>query len=55
MAGERRYTALLVGLGLREFSVAPGELLEIKNAIRKLTITDARSVAEVEALLAHPE
>jgi phosphotransferase system enzyme I (PtsI) len=61
MAGNPRYTELLLGLGLRELSVAPGELLEVKSAIRGATLARARalatealtlgSVAEVEALL----
>jgi phosphoenolpyruvate-protein kinase (PTS system EI component) len=61
MAGDARYTELLLGLGLRELSVAPGEMLEVKNAIRNVTIAGARalaaealeagSVVEVEALL----
>jgi len=61
MAGDPRYTELLLGLGLRELSVAPGEILEVKNAIRSVTIAGARalaaevlevgSVVEVEALL----
>lgn len=61
MAGDPRYTELLVGLGLRAFSVAPGEMLEIKSIIRRLTCTQAAafaaealalsSVGEIEALL----
>ncbi|MDR2877743.1 MAG: phosphoenolpyruvate--protein phosphotransferase [Chromatiales bacterium] len=33
MAGDPFYTWLLLGMGLRDFSVAPGSLLEIKRAI----------------------
>jgi phosphotransferase system enzyme I (PtsI) len=61
MAGDPAYTELLLGLGLREFSVAPGEILEVKNAIRAATLADAEtlataalalgSTAEVAALL----
>jgi phosphotransferase system enzyme I (PtsI) len=61
MAGDPDYTELLLGLGLRAFSVAPGELLDVKNAIRKTSLAEARqlaqealtlgSVAEVEALI----
>ncbi len=32
MAGDVRYTRLLLGLGLREFSMQPGALLEVKKA-----------------------
>ncbi len=33
MAGDRRFTRLLLGLGLRQFSMQPGSLLEIKEII----------------------
>jgi phosphotransferase system enzyme I (PtsI) len=45
MAGDARYTALLLGLGLRSFSVAPGELLAVKRAIRGVTLADAEALA----------
>ena len=61
MAGNPRYTALLIGLGLRAFSVAPGEMLAVKKALRGMRIDEAEalarqarelgSVAEIEALL----
>jgi phosphoenolpyruvate-protein phosphotransferase (PTS system enzyme I) len=61
MAGDPRYTELLIGLGLRELSVAPGEILEVKGAIRRTVLSRAQAlaaealeasvVAEVEALL----
>ena len=61
MAGEPLYTALLLGLGLRELSVAPGQMLAVKDAIRGTRLDQARrlattalelgSAAEVEALL----
>ncbi|HEY0706922.1 MAG TPA: putative PEP-binding protein, partial [Polyangia bacterium] len=61
MAGDATYTALLLGLGLEAFSVAPGEMLDVKNAIRNTVMEEARQLAtralelgtasEVEALL----
>ena len=61
MAGDPLHTALLLGLGLREFSVAPRQMLEVKDAIRRTHLGEARklaraaldlgSAAEVEALL----
>jgi phosphotransferase system enzyme I (PtsI) len=61
MAGNPAYTELLLGLGLRRFSVAPGQMLEVKNAIRRARIDDAErcarralelgSVSEIEALI----
>ena len=61
MAGEREYTQLLLGLGLREFSVHPATLLEVKKiindtdlgALETLTQTalTATSGAEIQRLL----
>jgi phosphotransferase system enzyme I (PtsI) len=61
MGGDPRLTPLLLGLGLRRLSVAPGEMLEVKDAIRRTDLAEARalasdalqlgSVAEIEALL----
>jgi phosphotransferase system enzyme I (PtsI) len=61
MAGDPFYTPLLLGLGLRELSVAPGEMLEVKNRIRDADLGAARelaraaltlgSAAEIEELL----
>src|SRR2546423_3090976 len=61
MAGDPLHPALLPGLGLRAFSVAPGQMLEVKEAIRRTDLDEARrlagsalelgSAAEVEALL----
>jgi phosphotransferase system enzyme I (PtsI) len=62
MGGDARLTELLVGLGLGALSVAPGQLLEVKRAVRAIRLGAARdlaaralelaTVAEVEALLA---
>ncbi len=40
MAGDPRYTRLLLGLGLKEFSAHPSNLLEIKQIINKSKITE---------------
>lgn len=45
MAGNPMYTALLLGLGYRSFSVSPGELLEVKNAIRSTNVNQAADLA----------
>jgi len=50
MAGDPRYVPLLLGLGLRELSMQPGSLLEIKEIVRGSDI--ARLERETEALLA---
>jgi len=38
MAGDPRYTRVLLGLGLRELSMQPGSLLEVKDVIRRCNI-----------------
>ncbi|WP_058555760.1 phosphoenolpyruvate--protein phosphotransferase [Thiohalocapsa sp. ML1] len=38
MAGDPRYTPLLLGLGLRELSMHPGSLLEVKDRLRRCDI-----------------
>ncbi|MEY6432787.1 phosphoenolpyruvate--protein phosphotransferase [Thioalkalicoccus limnaeus] len=43
MAGDPRFTRLLLGLGLRTFSMQPGSLLEIKEIVRD---SDTRRLAE---------
>ena len=45
MAGNPAYTELLLGLGIRSLSVAPGELLEVKRVIRAVSTPRATDVA----------
>jgi phosphotransferase system enzyme I (PtsI) len=45
MSADVFYTLLLLGLGLRTFSVAPPVLPEIKKIIRSVTIKDAEEIA----------
>ena len=40
MAGEKEHTQLLLGLGLREFSMHPATLLEVKEIINKTNISE---------------
>jgi len=46
IAGDRRATALLMGLGLREFSMAPLRLSAVKQEIRQTSMADAVLFAE---------
>lgn len=46
MAGNPAFVPLLLGLGYRNLSVSTHELLEVKNAIRKVDLKQARSLAE---------
>lgn len=45
-AGDPRYTRLLLALGLREFSMHPARLLEVKQVIRNTRISAARDAAK---------
>ena len=42
MAGDPRYTALLLGLGIRELSMAPGNIARVKRRIRHLDLLAAQ-------------
>lgn len=46
LAGNPQATALLLGLGLDEFSLSPSSLLEVKAAILNTRMSDALLVAE---------
>jgi phosphoenolpyruvate-protein phosphotransferase (PTS system enzyme I) len=46
MAGDVRYTRLLLGLGLTEFSMHPANVLEVKRAVREADVADLRAKAE---------
>jgi phosphotransferase system enzyme I (PtsI) len=45
MAGETKYTRLLLGLGLREFSVHPATLLEVKQIIIDSNVSELQALA----------
>jgi phosphotransferase system enzyme I (PtsI) len=49
MSGEPIYTMLLLGMGLRQLSVTPHNIPEIKNIIRLVSLAEAKQVAQ-EAL-----
>ena len=51
MAGDKRNTRLLLGLGLREFSVHPANLLEVKETITASNIDHLQGLAQ-QALFA---
>jgi len=45
MSGEPIYTLLLLGMGLRQLSVTPHKIPEIKKIIRSVTLDEAKQVA----------
>jgi len=46
MAGDPLYTMLLLGLGLRRLSMAPGDIPEVKKIVRSVTIEHCKAVAQ---------
>jgi phosphoenolpyruvate-protein phosphotransferase (PTS system enzyme I) len=46
MAGDWLYTALLVGMGLKIFSVSPVVIPEIKKIIRSISLDEAKKIAD---------
>lgn len=46
MAGDARYTRLLLGMGLKEFSVHPNALLEVKQVINESRIGESRKFTQ---------
>jgi phosphotransferase system enzyme I (PtsI) len=46
MASDTRYTQLLLGLGLTQFSTHPGSLLEIKRVIRESHVSELQIIAK---------
>ena len=46
MAGEPAYVPLLLGLGLRHFSMSPVLIPDVKEVIRSSTIAQAKKIAE---------
>ncbi len=52
MAGDTRYTRLLLGLGLKEFSMHPSALLEVKKIVRQSELAGLERLAE-RVLRAH--
>jgi phosphotransferase system enzyme I (PtsI) len=49
MAGNPRYIALLIGLGVRTFSLAPARAAPVIDLMRRLTVPDCEKLAQ-EAL-----
>jgi phosphotransferase system enzyme I (PtsI) len=49
MSGEPMYTMLLLGMGLRQLSLTPQNIPEIKKIVRSITLDEAKLVAQ-EAL-----
>jgi len=55
MAAERPYTLLLLGLGIRHFSVAPGAVPEVKRVVRAVPRRRAAEITAQALTRATPE
>jgi phosphotransferase system enzyme I (PtsI) len=53
MSGSPLYTMLLLGLGLRQFSLTPSAIPEVKNVIRSVSIPECEAVAARAMTLEH--
>ena len=45
MAGNAQYTELLLGMGLRHFSMNPGDMRGVKKVLRSTTVSEAQQLA----------
>ena len=50
MAGDQRYTRLLLGLGLRHFSMPPNSILEVKEVLQN---TDIKALKRKTSMILH--
>jgi phosphotransferase system enzyme I (PtsI) len=55
MAGDPRYTALFVGLGVRELSMGPKALARVKDRVRRMDATAAARLASEISILSDSE
>jgi len=55
MAGDVRYTRLLLGLGLRQFSVHPSLLLEVKHIVNETRVADLEGAARRVLRVSDPQ
>jgi phosphoenolpyruvate-protein phosphotransferase (PTS system enzyme I) len=46
MSSSPTYTMLLLGMGLRRFSITPSSIPEVKNVCRRVSIEECRAVAQ---------
>ncbi|MDR2395863.1 MAG: phosphoenolpyruvate--protein phosphotransferase [Endomicrobium sp.] len=45
MAGEPKYTPIILGMGLDEFSVSPMQIIPVKDVIRNMSFADCKALA----------
>jgi phosphoenolpyruvate-protein phosphotransferase (PTS system enzyme I) len=55
MAGDVHLTRLLLGLGLRQFSMHPGQLLAVKQEVLRTNLSSVRLLARRMLRIADPE
>lgn len=55
MAGEARFAVLLLGFGLRDFSVGPTALYELRTLLSRVTTTEAEALAARSLAMHHAD
>ena len=55
MAGDPWATAILLGMGLDEFSMSASSIPQVKNIIRSLTYEKAKEIAQKALSMDNPE
>jgi phosphotransferase system enzyme I (PtsI) len=55
MAGDVRYTKLLLGLGLRQFSVHPTLILEVKHVVNETDVGAVETIARELLTVSDPD
>ena len=55
MAGDLSLTRLLLGLGLRNFSMHPAQLLAVKQQVLRSILPDVQSTAKRILRAQHPD
>lgn len=55
MAGEKEFTVLLLGMGMRTLSIAPHNIPLIKKVIRSINLRDAQKIARKVMSFEHPQ
>ncbi|MCA8917759.1 MAG: phosphoenolpyruvate--protein phosphotransferase [Planctomycetes bacterium] len=55
MAGEARFAMILLGFGLREFSVGPTAMPELRTLLSRVTLAEAEELSKKAMCLAHAD
>ena len=54
MSGDVLFTVLLLGLGLRTFSITPALIPEVKRVVRSVSVSEAAGIAQKALHMSDP-